>query len=209
MLGRETSAIARQHGGISGGGLVGNQWRMSRYRSPYLRNTLWEMGYAVDTLETAVPWVAVLETAAAIKAAIQQGLEDIGERVLVMAHLSHVYADGASIYITFLFRRSPDPDETLHRWQVARTAASQAIVDFGGTISHQHGVGLDHRPYLEAEKGIIGLKMVEAMRRAADPDGLMNPGKLLPEIDNVKNPSRVEMFQILYLKIFCYLPSLL
>jgi alkyldihydroxyacetonephosphate synthase len=102
---RETSAIARQHGGISGGGLVGNQWRMSRYRSPYLRNTLWEMGYAVDTLETAVPWVAVLETAAAIKAAIQQGLEDIGERVLVMAHLSHVYADGASIYVTFLFRR--------------------------------------------------------------------------------------------------------
>lgn len=182
---RETSAIARQHGGISGGGLVGNQWRMSRYRSPYLRNTLWEMGYAVDTLETAVPWVAVLETAAAIKAAIQQGLEDIGERVLVMAHLSHVYADGASIYVTFLFRRSPDPDETLHRWQVAKTAASQAIVDFGGTISHQHGVGLDHRLYLEAEKGILGLKMVEAMRRAADPDGLMNPGKLLPEIDNV------------------------
>lgn len=182
---RETSALARQHGGLPIGGLIGNQWQKSRFRTPYLRNTLWRMGYAVDTLETAVPWATVLGATASIKAAIRQALENTGERVLVMAHLSHVYSDGASIYVTFLFRRSTDPEETLHRWQVAKSAASQAIVNLGGTISHQHGVGLDHKPYLEAEKGVLGLKMLEAMRQAADPHGLMNPGKLLPEFNDV------------------------
>ena len=59
---------------------------------------------------------------------------------------------GASTYITYLYQRSPDPDETLARWQQAKSAASRKIVELGGTISHQHGVGLDHRVYLSAEK---------------------------------------------------------
>ena len=88
-----------------------------------------------------------------------------------MAHLSHVYQDGASIYFTFLFRRTADPDETLHRWRILKTAASQAIVTRGGTISHQHGVGVDHAPYLVAEKGELGLEWLESLRSQVDPAG--------------------------------------
>jgi len=160
---------------------IGKMWRKSRFLTPYLRNTLWERGYALDTVETAVPWSEVLPTAASIKSAIETGLAGTGERVLVFAHLSHVYKQGASTYITFLFRRANDPDETVHRWRRLKSAATRAILDHGGTISHQHGVGLDHAPYLAAEKGAVGMTMLGAVRRSVDPEGLLNPGKLLTE----------------------------
>ncbi len=175
----EATAIANQHGGFAVGTAIGHLWRKSRFLSPYLRNTLWENGYALDTVETALPWSKVESTALAIQEAIRSALADFNERALVFAHLSHVYADGASIYTTYLWRRSPDPDQTLAQWQAMKAAASQAMIANGGTISHQHGVGIDHRPYLEAEKGTIGLQMLEAVRSRLDPDRLLNPGKLI------------------------------
>jgi alkyldihydroxyacetonephosphate synthase len=179
--------IAKAHGGRHIGTYMGSKWRESRFLSPYLRNSLWELGYAVDTLETALPWSKIPETVATIQRNIRTGLEESGERVHVFSHLSHVYPHGASFYVTYLFRvpidRSRlgacDHDETLRRWQILKRSASQAIVAAGGTISHQHGVGVDHRPYLPAEKGALGIKMLEAIRASCDPQGMMNPGKLL------------------------------
>jgi len=83
------------------------------------------------------------------------------------------------MYITFLWRRAADPQETLRRWQVMKASASQQILSFGGTISHQHGVGLDHKLYLPAEKGELGIEMISAACKLFDPDGMMNPGKLV------------------------------
>lgn len=176
---RQMNAIARAHGGLFTGTTIGKTWRKSRFLTPYLRNTLWERGYAVDTLETAVPWSQVLSTEKAIQEAMHQAIAPTGENLLTFAHLSHVYMDGASIYITYLFCRSQDPDQTLERWGAIKSAASQTIVAQGGTISHQHGVGLDHAPYLEAEKGPVGMALLRETARAVDPDGLLNPGKLL------------------------------
>jgi len=175
---RQVVSLARKEGGLPVGAMIGEQWRKNRFRTPYLRNTLWQHGCAVDTLETAVPWTSVSKTSASIKECIRQALEELGERALIMAHLSHVYENGASIYVTIIFRRSADPEQTLHHWRSFKHAASQAIVANGGTISHQHGVGLDHLPYLPAEKGEIGLRLLESACKSLDPQGLMNPGKL-------------------------------
>ncbi len=172
-------AIAKEHSGRHVGTYMGGKWRESRFLSPYLRNTLWELGYAVDTLETALPWSAIPPTIEAVQAALRTGLEPFGERTHVFAHLSHVYTHGASFYVTYLFRIASDPDRTLQRWHILKNAASQAIVAAGGTISHQHGVGADHLPYLAAEKGALGMQALEAVRQTFDPQGLMNPGKLL------------------------------
>jgi alkyldihydroxyacetonephosphate synthase len=177
---RRAEAVARRHGGLPTGTLIGRTWRKSRFLTPYLRNTLWERGYAIDTLETALPWSAVLAAAQAIKATLETTLTDRSEHVLAFAHLSHVYLDGASVYVTYAFRRAADPDETLDRWQALKAGASQVVVKHGGTISHQHGVGLDHAPYLVAEKGLLGMQILDAACRTLDPKGLMNPGKLLP-----------------------------
>jgi len=171
--------VIRAHGGLWTGTPIGKMWKKSRFLTPYLRNTLWELGYALDTLETAVPWASVLPTAEETQKIIREGLAEIGERILVFAHLSHVYKDGAGIYVTYLYRRADDPDETLRRWQVLKGAASRVIVAHDGTISHQHGVGLDHAPFLAAEKGKLGMQMLESVRRSLDPEGLLNPGKLL------------------------------
>lgn len=176
---RLASDVIRCHGGLLAGTVIGEMWRKSRFLTPYLRNTLWEGGYALDTLETALPWANVLATAEETQKVIREGLAEIGERVLVFSHLSHVYKDGAGIYVTYLYRRVADPDETLRRWQVLKGTASRVIVEHGGTISHQHGVGLDHAPYLAAEKGELGMRLLEAARRTLDPQGVLNPGKLL------------------------------
>ena len=157
----------------------GKQWHKGRFRTPYLRNTLWEKGYAIDTLETAVSWNKIDTALAAIETAIHDGLADIDERVHVFTHLSHVYPQGASIYTTYLYRLADDPDENLRRWQILKGAASQAIVAHGGTISHQHGIGSDHAPYLQAEKGTLGMAVLGDVVKRFDPEGLMNPGKLL------------------------------
>lgn len=171
--------IAREHGGVHVGRKMGNEWRKGRFKTPYLRNALWDLGYAVDTLETALTWSDMPAAAEAILGALREGLEDRGERVLVFAHVSHVYATGASIYVTYLFRLAESAGETLARWTKLKEAASEAIIAHGGTISHQHGVGLDHRPWIEAEKGRLGVEALDAVVRTFDPDGIMNPGKLI------------------------------
>jgi len=170
---------AKEFGGIHVGQTFGKQWVKGRFHTPYLRNTLWEMGYAVDTLETAVPWSNVDKTLADIEAALHTAVANEGEKIHVFTHLSHVYPTGASIYTTFLFRLDADPDVVLARWEKLKAAASTAVVANQGTISHQHGVGTDHAPYLPAEKGELGIAVLQDALRRFDPYGVMNPGKLI------------------------------
>jgi alkyldihydroxyacetonephosphate synthase len=172
-------AIAGNHQGVHVGKQFGSQWHKGRFRTPYLRNALWEAGYAVDTLETAVPWHNILPTLQAIESAIHTAVAPFNERAHIFTHLSHTYPSGASIYTTYLFRIAPTPEETLHRWQAIKAAASQAIVAHSGTISHQHGVGRDHAPYLAAEKGPLGMSTLHQLATHYDPAQLLNPGALL------------------------------
>jgi alkyldihydroxyacetonephosphate synthase len=177
---RQVVDIIRCFGGLWVGSYPGNTWRKTRFRTPYLRNTLWDAGFALDTLETALPWSNMVQAASATRTTLTASLANIGERVLAFNHLSHVYPHGASVYATYIFRRSQDPDETLDRWRILKTNASNHILEHGGTISHQHGVGMDHAGYMPLEKGAVGVSMIEAVCRQLDPDGMMNPGKLLP-----------------------------
>jgi alkyldihydroxyacetonephosphate synthase len=175
---RQVKSILRTTGGLYVGTLIGEQWRHSRFRTPYLRNTLWTRGYATDTLETALTWSGVLALADALKTTLRTSLGE-AEPVLAFSHLSHVYHDGASIYVTFLFRRAADPHETLEKWVKLKDNASRTILEHGGTISHQHGVGSDHAPYLPQEKGEAGMASLLAVQQALDPAGIFNPGNLL------------------------------
>lgn len=182
-LGRhEALRVTGRHGGVHVGRIFGDQWRKGRFHTPYLRNTLWEMGYALDTLETATQWSNISHMVEVIEEALRTALQDIGERVLVFSHLSHTYPWGSNVYTTYLYRIPAvgHPDETLRRWQVLKMAASKAIVVAGGTITHQHGIGTDHLPYLAGEKGPLGMATLRDLCQRFDPSGLMNPGKLTP-----------------------------
>ncbi len=176
---RETFDLTSAQGGVHVGKAFGEQWQKSRFRTPYLRNTLWELGYGVDALETATDWVKVPAMVDRIESAITYASANLNEKVHIFTHLSHVYPTGSSIYTTYIFRLSADPHATLERWRAMKSAASQAIVSLGGTISHHHGVGIDHMPYLAAEKGALGMAALSAVCHQLDPKGIMNPGKLL------------------------------
>jgi len=177
----EALAIGRRHGAVRAPAAFGRQWHRGRFRTPYLRNALWEAGYAIDTLETAVAWDRVPAMAAGLAPALRRGLAGDGERVHAFTHLSHVYPTGSSLYTTYVFRIADDPDETLERWRRLKAAASETIVRLGGTISHQHGVGSDHAAYLVAEKGELGMAAIGDLARRFDPAGIMHPGVLLDD----------------------------
>jgi alkyldihydroxyacetonephosphate synthase len=94
-----------------------------------------------------------------------------------MAHLSHSYVDGACLYFTFLYPL--DAGSALAQWQELKREATEAVLAAGGTLSHHHGVGRDHAPWLEREKGALGMRVLRAAKQALDPKGVMNPGKLV------------------------------
>lgn len=173
-------ALTRPHGGIHIGRKMGDKWKQNRYRNVYLRNAAWGHGYAIDTVETAVDWPRVATMMAALEGAATEALAEHGERVHTYTHLSHLYAQGASVYTTFVYRLAGNYEADLARWRTLKRAVSEAIVANGGTISHQHGVGSDHAPYLAAEKGELGISAMRALFRHFDPQAIMNPGTLLP-----------------------------
>jgi alkyldihydroxyacetonephosphate synthase len=174
------NGFARRYGGVNTGTLLGKKWEHSRFRSPYLREGLWDAGFAVDTMETAIDWIRVPGAPAVIEAAITGALADEKETVHAFTHLSHIYPQGSSVYTTYIFRCGDSYAQTLARWQKLKAAGALAIVGLGGTISHQHGVGKDHAAYLPAEKGELGIAAIQGLVDVFDPQGHMNPGKLLP-----------------------------
>lgn len=176
---RAALALARAGRGVHVGRAMGDKWKQNRFRNVYLRNTAWAHGYAIDTVETAVDWNGVTPMMHGLEDAATAALAGHGERVHTYTHLSHLYAQGASVYTTFVYRLAGNYEEDLARWRSLKGAVSAAIVAHGGTISHQHGVGTDHAPYLEAEKGALGLGAMRALFLHFDPDGRMNPGKLV------------------------------
>ena len=167
----------RAGGGVALGHRPGEAWYRSRYAAPYLRDELLDRGVLVETLETATTWANLLKLHEAVREALRAALAGRGTPPLVMCHVSHLYPSGASLYFTFLARQEED---TLAQWRAAKTAASEAIVAGGGTITHHHAIGRDHRQWLAAEDGELGVEVLRAAKDRLDPAGIMNPGKLLP-----------------------------
>ncbi|WP_236567838.1 MULTISPECIES: FAD-binding oxidoreductase [unclassified Nocardiopsis] len=165
-------------GGTPLGPEAAERWRRDRFAAPYLRDSLLSAGVLTETLETAAPWGALLPLYAAVSGALTGALEDGEGGAVVMCHVSHTYPTGASLYFTVVTAAGAAP---LERWGRAKRAASEAIVAHGGTITHHHAVGTDHRPWMAAEIGPLGGEVLRAVKAALDPEGVLNPSKLIPD----------------------------
>ena len=170
--------LLRRAGGAYLGAAPGRAWEANRFSTPYLRDELLEHGVMVETLETAAQWSDLMGLYAAVADALRRSLSDRGTPPIVGCHVSHLYPSGASLYFTFLARQQRG--EEIDQWRAAKRAAGQAIAAAGGTITHHHAVGTDHVPWMEDEIGPEGLRALAAVKRELDPEGVMNPGKLLP-----------------------------
>ena len=176
---KEARSICKAQNGVYTGTRLGDKWAAKRFTMPYLREALWQMGYAVDTLETATDWDNVDNLLGLIETSLRDGLKDQNENTHVFTHLSHFYSQGCSIYTTYVFRVGDSYEETLARWQTLKTSTSELIVNNRGTISHQHGVGKDHAPYLPVEKGELGMLAIRSLCSTFDPDAILNPETLV------------------------------
>jgi alkyldihydroxyacetonephosphate synthase len=176
----------RRHGGVALGRGAGGSWLADRFRHPYLRDGLLDAGYATETLETAVPWSQVAPVRRRMIETLTEALAAEGERVVVLCHLSHPYLDGSSLYFTCFFRVPPDPAAAVARWATFKRAANARLVELGATLSHHHGVGSWHAPWLPAEIGAGGVRTLAAAAAALDPAGVMNPHVLLDPVDRLE-----------------------
>lgn len=169
-------AVFVAHGATSRGEDPARSWERGRFASPALRDTLMDIGVLAETLETATTWANLPALKAEVTAALNDSLTAAGTKPIVLCHISHVYPAGASLYFTVVAALTDRPQAP---WVEAKDAASRAIVRAGGTITHHHAVGRDHRAYLEDEIGPLGVAVLRAVKDVLDPHGIMNPGALV------------------------------
>jgi alkyldihydroxyacetonephosphate synthase len=184
---KQSMNVFKQFGGVLGPKMMGEKWAENRFKFPYLRENLWLAGYCVDTFETATDWQRVGGLMESMEESVRTALKEEGIVPHVYTHLSHVYTQGCSIYTTYVFPNADSYGETLARWQKIKHAASSSVANGHATISHQHGVGKDHAPYLKAEKGALGMSAIKSLLTFFDPKQTLNPGTLIENDEQSKS----------------------
>jgi alkyldihydroxyacetonephosphate synthase len=174
---RSRATLMLQHAGgrIEPG--AAETWERERYRGPYLRDALLDSGALVETLETVSFWSRLPGLYEAVREALRESLQAQGTPAVVLCHVSHVYPSGGSLYFTVVSAQADDP---VAQWRAAKGAGSDAILAAGGSITHHHGVGTDHRAWYEREVGPLAIDVLRAVKSTLDPAGIMNPGVLIP-----------------------------
>jgi alkyldihydroxyacetonephosphate synthase len=150
-------------------------WRSAFLRAPYVRDTFVAMGVVSETFETAITWERFAALREAAVAAARRALDD--ERATVTCRFTHAYPDGPAPYFTVLApaRRGEEADQ----WWAVKRAVSDAVIDAGGTITHHHAVGRDHRPWYDRQRPDAFAAALRGAKAALDPRGLLNPGVLV------------------------------
>jgi alkyldihydroxyacetonephosphate synthase len=167
--------------GLYLGALPARHWMETRFQHPYLRDLLMDRSVMLDTLETAAPWEALPRLYSAVTGALRSEIQQTAPGALVLSHLSHAYCDGASLYLVFLARQRHGSEH--EQWRAIKEAATKAVLDCGATLSHHHGIGTMHKPWLPRYLGSAGLDFLEYTKRRLDPSNIMNPDKLVGNRD--------------------------
>lgn len=170
------AAVLTDAGGASVGTRPGRAWADGRFRGPYLRDPLLDAGVLVETLETVTLWSNLVPLKQAVTEALTSTLSQWSTPPLVLCHVSHVYETSASLYFTVACAQADDP---LAQWAQAKEAATAAIRAGGGSVSHHHGVGTDHRAAYAEEIGPLATEVLRAVKHTVDPAGVLNPGVLI------------------------------
>jgi alkyldihydroxyacetonephosphate synthase len=155
----------------------GASWRNSFLRAPFLREQLVLLGLVVETFETATTWDRIPSLIADVTERTTEALRDVCGGGTVTCRLTHVYPDGAAPYFTVIAPGRPGSE--LAQWEQVKAAASEALLGAGGTITHHHAVGRDHRPWYDEQRPELFATALRAAKAALDPAGVMNPGVLI------------------------------
>ena len=184
----DAQAVARSMGGEGSAehrsGAAG-AWRDAFLRMPYWRDPAVGCGMIMDTFETAVTWDKFPALYEGVRRDVTAAIERAtGQEAFVSCRFTHIYPDGPAPYFTLaaMSGDKPSPRSALAAWREIKAAANAAVIDHGGTITHHHAVGRDHRSGYEREVPGLHRQMLAAAKQVVDPEGILNPGVLLDPI---------------------------
>lgn len=153
-------------------------WKRSFFDAPYMQSALVSLGVVCDTFETACTWERFPELHAAVVRAVEKAMTDVCGGGMVTCRFTHVYPDGPAPYYTFIAPGREGAE--IEQWTAIKSAAMETILAHGGTVTHHHAVGRVHRPWYEKERAPLFESALLATKDRLDPQGIMNPGCLLP-----------------------------
>ena len=171
--------IVRANGGMAVGKGPGTLYDQKKFDIPYIRDFLLDRGIPADVSETSTPWSKVKEVHDETVQRAQEAFDAAGHRGFIMCHLSHSYHSGACQYFTFAIS---DASETnLRSYDTVKRTIQQSFMEHGGTVSHHHGVGEEHSPWMDQDISPAGVHMQAKLFEAVDPGHHLNPGKIVHE----------------------------
>ena len=168
--------IVKKYNGMGVGAGPGVLYDQKKFDTPYLRDFLLDYGAVGDVSETAAPWSKLQAVYDNTIAAAEAAYASIGIEGWIMAHMSHSYHSGACLYFTFAFVEKSD---MIAEYDVVKSAIQQSFIDNGATLSHHHGVGVEHSPWMEQDISSQGVAVMAGLFSATDPKSNLNPGKIL------------------------------
>src|SRR5438105_43917 len=152
-------------------------WRAAFLAAPYLRDTMIMAGVFSETFETAITWDRLEQFVGEVRAQAEAALRDVSGAGTVTCRFTHVYPDGPAPYFTMLAPAVRGGE--LEQWDAVKAAASDAVIAAGGTITHHHAVGRDHRPWYDRQRPDPFARALRAAKAELDPQGILNPGVLI------------------------------
>ena len=174
----KVTAIYKKHRGVCLGAEPGRSFAKVKFDFPHLRDYVMDRSIMADVSETATTWGNLRSMHESGLADVEQSIKDTGVDAWVGCHLSHSYRTGASLYFTFGCQQREGRE--IEQYLYIKKAAEDAFMKNGGTLSHHHAVGTEHLPWVEEDLSPTGLKAVKALKAGLDPNGIMNPGKIIP-----------------------------
>jgi alkyldihydroxyacetonephosphate synthase len=170
------------YGAITSSDAAGRQgavgaWREAFISLPYDWNDITGLGIIADTFETSITWDRWPEFDRAVRGAMQDAMDRVCGGGTVTARFTHIYPDGPAPYYSFTVLGKPGSE--LSQWAEIKTAASDAVIAAGGTITHHHAVGRDHRPWYDRQRPEPFAAALKAAKKAVDPSSILNPGVLI------------------------------
>jgi alkyldihydroxyacetonephosphate synthase len=166
----------RRGAGEASGEAVGS-WRAAFLRAPYLRDVFIAIGVLSETFETAITWDRFPEFHRGVLTRTTEAVRKVCGEGTVTCRFTHVYPDGPAVYYTILAPARPGRE--LEQWAEVKRAASDAVIESGGTITHHHAVGREHRPWYDRQRPEPFARALRAAKAALDPSGALNPGVLI------------------------------
>ena len=179
---KQVNAIYKKHGAVNLGTGPGQSFEKGKYDFPYLRDYVMDRNIMADVAETSTVWGNVLPLYEAGMKAIETSVNNTGKTPFSGCHISHTYRSGASLYFTFGCEQIPGRE--LEQYLYVKKSIQDAFLQNGGTLSHHHAVGTEHLPWIEQDLSTAGLHAVKALKEGLDPQRIMNPGKIVPDLDS-------------------------